>query len=189
MLQERLRKIAFSAGLRRYGMLSGKNIQLKLIEESDLDDIVGWRNQAYDIFYEFPFSLERQQRWFKKYQDSGDMLFVIMCGESSIGTVGLNKIDLRNGSAEFGRFIIGEKDYLGKGYGKQAINVVLEYGFQHLNLNRVYLDCLESNSIAMKLYYSVGFVKEGMKREHIYKNGVYLNLICMSLLKKDWVRK
>ena len=172
-------------------MLRGKNINLRLVEEKDLEKLVEWRNsdEMYQVFYEFPIPMSGQKEWFGRHLSSGDLLFIIECSTSAIGTVGLQNIDLRNRHAEFGRFMIPDIQYRNKGYGYQAVRLILEYSFDHLNLNRVYLDVLEYNSAAISLYEKMGFEQEGIKQKHIYKNGRYHNLICMSLLKENVVWK
>ena len=106
----------------------------------------------------------------------------VVNAHSAVNLEGGHGIDLQ-GTAEFGRFMIPYAKHRGKGYGKKAIDLVLEYGFEHLNLHRIYLDTLESNTSAIGLYKKVGFKEEGRKKQHIYKNGKYFDLICMCILK------
>ena len=171
-------------------MLIGKNISLQLIEKEDLPLLVEWKNSAYTDFYEYPLSDLRQDVWFKKHIEMGDYLFTITTIDNDtgrfnkIGMIGLSNIDYRNRNAEFGRFVIEEK-YRDKGYGKESLKLLLEYAFKHLNLHSVYLDAFIEKKV-LSLYEAVGFKREGLKREHIYKDGKYRDIVCMRVLKGDF---
>lgn len=166
-------------------MLHGKDIKLKLLEPEDLLLLVKWKNSSYEEFYEFPLSNYGQNLWFENYSKNTDFLFIIFKEAERIGSVGLSSIDHRNKSAEFGRFVI-DGFFRGNGFGKEAIYLILNYGFNHLNLHRIYLDTFESNVKVIRLYENAGFKKEGVKYEHIYQNGKYHNLVCMSILNKNF---
>jgi len=168
-------------------MLKGSSVELKLIEYEDLEDIFEMRNSSYEYFYEFPISFHNHLLWWEGYKKSLDLMFVIkhLKTHDSVGMVGLSRINLRNRHAEFGRFIVID-EYRGLGYGKETIELVLEYAFNHLNLNKIYLDTLFSNKEALSLYKKVGFIEYGSKIQHIFKNGEYKDLICMYILKEKW---
>ena len=170
-------------------MLKNKEIQLRLLEEKDLERLADWKNEMYEYFYEYPIRKCTQKNWYEEHLKKGDILFIIelvrAAALESIGTVGLTNIDWRNRTAEFGRFMIPGVKYHRKGYGRKAMDLILDYGFNHLNLHRIYLDVLESNFIAINLYEKIGFEVEGVKRKHIYKNGKYFDLIVMSILKEE----
>jgi RimJ/RimL family protein N-acetyltransferase len=83
-----------------------------------------------------------------------------------IGHVGLYQIDYRVRKADFG-ILIGDTNQQGKGIGKAVSCVILDYGFQQLNLHKISLSVLATNERAIKLYHSIGFQKEGiMRNEH-----------------------
>jgi RimJ/RimL family protein N-acetyltransferase len=168
-------------------MLVGKNIELKLIEKEDIQLIVKWRNESYEAFYEYPFSNIGQEIWFEEHVNSNNFLFIIYERSSNnrIGMVGLSNLDNRNKNVEFGRFII-DKEFRGKGYGKEVLILVLNYVFKHLNFHSVYLDTFKNNIRVINLYKKIGFKQEGIKRDHIYKNGKYNDIICMRILKKEY---
>ena len=148
-------------------MLTNDNVTLRLITENDLNLISDMRNEheMYNYFYEYPISPDRQKIWFESHLKSEDLLFVIE-GKAGgiIGTVGLSKINWRDRNAEFGRFFIFREDNREQGYGTDAVNLILEYAFNHLNLHRVYLDLLHNNKVAFKFYQKIGFYKEGLKK-------------------------
>lgn len=102
-----------------------------------------------------------------------------------LGLVSLTNIDFVNRSAEF-HIMIGDKDSRGKGIGYFATTEILRHAFNNMNLNRIELGVLESNSRAIKLYEKVGFKREGIKRQSTYKNGKFVNMIMMGILKDEF---
>jgi len=172
-------------------MLLGKRIKLRAVEEDDLAKIVKWRNSAenYNFFYEFePLSLIKQKTWFNQHlNDPAEKLFVISTLEGeAIGTVGFTHIDLRNRKAEWGRFLIGEKNFASGGIGAEVEFLILEYAFEHLNLNKLYCEVLASNPKVISLHKKFGFREDGILRKHIYKQGAYVDVIILSLLSDEY---
>lgn len=102
-----------------------------------------------------------------------------------VGFVILAGLKNANRSIEFRRIVISEKS---KGYGRKALQLVKTYCFEQLNAHRLWLDVLESNTRARKLYCSEGFVEEGVLRDSILVSGDYENLVLMSILKADFIR-
>ncbi|QNO14562.1 GNAT family N-acetyltransferase [Alkalicella caledoniensis] len=74
----------------------------------------------------------------------------------------------------------------GKGYGHEALERILEIGFEELGLNKIWLRVMEHNNHAINLYGKIGFVREGLCREKSLRNGSYVNQIQMSILRKEW---
>jgi RimJ/RimL family protein N-acetyltransferase len=103
-----------------------------------------------------------------------------------IGGTGFVNLDSRNRSAEFG-IVIGDKSYWDQGYGTEAVCLLVKHGFNTLNLNRVYLRVLENNPRAMRAYEKAGFSHEGRQRQAEYKDGKYLDLLVMSILKDEFI--
>jgi RimJ/RimL family protein N-acetyltransferase len=94
-------------------------------------------------------------------------------------------VDPVNRTGEFG-ILIGEKAYWNQGYGGEATRLALKHGFDDLNLHRIFLRVYSTNSRAIACYKGAGFVQEGVLREAIYKNGVYIDEIIMGILKPEW---
>ena len=103
-----------------------------------------------------------------------------------IGRIYISRYDRQTDSADITRIYIGEKDYLGKGYGRDSMEAVLQYLFDELKLERVTLDFFEENLTAKGLYEQMGFQPEGIFRHGAKKNGRYYNLCGMSLLRDEY---
>jgi RimJ/RimL family protein N-acetyltransferase len=81
---------------------------------------------------------------------------------------------------------IGERDYWGKGYGRDAVATLLEYGFRHLNLHRVWLTVLDTNERAIRSYRACGFEREALLRRHVWVGGSLHHEVVMGVLRSGW---
>ncbi len=132
-------------------------------------------------------SLAKEADWVERVtrgQDPSEMTFAICLvqGDRHIGNCGLEAIDRDNGTATFG-ILIGEADCRGQGYGEEAVRTLCRYGFDELRLHKIRLDVHEGNP-AVKTYERVGFRKEGLLREEVFRRGGRLDVIRMGLLQR-----
>ncbi len=172
-------------------MLNGKRVSLRAIEEADLGLIARWRSnpEVYEYFYEYlPISLSQQKDWYlsQKNNKSEINFSVVLNSGETIGTVSIVHIDLRNRKAEWGRLIIGPDEYKSAGYGREVEMLILQYCFEHLNLNKLYCEVLSTNMKVVNMHKKFGFKEEGIFRNHIFKGGKYIDVICMALLASDY---
>lgn len=119
---------------------------------------------------------------------SDEALFAIASAteDACLGHVGLYRLDHRARTGEFA-IMLGEVDWWGRGVGRKATAWMIDYGFEMLNLNRIELTVLESNPRAQGLYEKLGFVVEGVRRQAQYKQGRYLDVTVMGLLRSEWL--
>ena len=101
-----------------------------------------------------------------------------------IGNCSLFDIDQREGTAEVG-ILIGEKEYLGKGYGSEALYLLCRYGFDKLNLHSILLRHLSINARGDKAYRKVGFRELGCFRESVVRDHVRYDMVYMDLLEPE----
>jgi len=80
---------------------------------------------------------------------------------------------------------IGDSDYQGKGYGREVVNLLLDYAFEHRNMERVWLATHSENERAIRCYRACGFVEEGRLRRHLFLRGHYVDRIIMGILKDE----
>ncbi len=106
-------------------------------------------------------------------------------GDRFIGFIGLDGDIYPHGEAFVG-IGIGERDYWSKGYGTDAMRVILRYAFRELNLRRVALNTFEYNPRAVRSYEKTGFVHEGRVREYLWREGRRWDLIFMGILREEW---
>ena len=102
-----------------------------------------------------------------------------------IGTIGLEHFNWIDRSSVLGIFI-GDSDYRSHGYGTEAINLLLEYGFKYLNLHSIRLSLLSVNERAHKCYLKCGFKDTGRSREEVFLNGKYYDKLHMDILENEF---
>lgn len=167
------------------------NIFIRPLEKDDLPLVKHWLNshEISRIMGYLPvLSNHEQLLWFegiKKYRTA--YVFAICIGESGehIGNIGLGNIDFMNRHAMLNIFI-ADHENRGKGYGRKAISDLLDFAFNRLNLNKVYLQTSPQFKDAVLLYERIGFVKEGAMRQHYACDGEYHDKLILSMLRKEY---
>lgn len=124
-----------------------------------------------------------QTKWFNNYEKNKKNKFFTICdNKKPIGFMGLSNIDKPSKKAEV-FIIIGDDEYRGKGYGKKSLKYLLNYGFEKLGMQKLYLGVFEKNKSAIFCYKSVGFKEEGVLKKDAFFNGRYHDLIMMAIFK------
>lgn len=118
-------------------------------------------------------------------KDGAHYIIMHCIDDLPIGYVSIINIDYDNFSADC-MIEIGASEYWGQGLGPMAMEVIMEYVFNELNLNRLGLQVFSFNKRALKMYQRLGFVEEGRKRQAICRLGTYYDIVMMSLLKKEF---
>ena len=178
-------------------MLKGDRITLRAIEREDVPTLWAINN---DLAVElagggnppWPQSLARAYADFDKHANEGNrdgnregVSFGIEADGQLIGFCGLYHRDVFAGNAELG-IAIGNKDYWGRGYGREALGLLVDYGFRMLNLRRIYLRVHGRNERAIRAYRACGFVEEGRLRQHIWSDGDYDDVLYMGVMRDGW---
>ncbi len=187
-------------------MISSPTVRLRAMERADLPSFVSWLNDPevilnLELF--MPMSSLDEDAWFDeqmKIEKEQRPLAVdaLVAPETPaapeaqaekswtlIGNGGLFDIRWRARSAELG-IAIGDKRYWNQGFGTQTMRLLVDHGFGMLNLNRIYLRVVSTNARAIRVYEKVGFVHEGCQRQADFKNGHYVDVLMMSILRSEW---
>jgi RimJ/RimL family protein N-acetyltransferase len=138
----------------------------------------------------FLYTLEDEEKWFASntsLKDTYNFSIETLEGAEYLGGCGLNSVDWKNSKVEVGIFI-GNKDYLGRGYGTDAMKVLIAFIFNEMNIRKINLNVYSFNERAIKSYKKCGFVVEGVMRQEIFKNGAYHDELKMGLLRDEWKR-
>jgi RimJ/RimL family protein N-acetyltransferase len=168
-------------------MLKGLRVTLRAIERDDLARFQELSQQvelsllANDNWE--PCSLARTERDFEKRLD--DHRFAIVVDRRVIGGCGLHSSNRYSGTTSFGIAIL-DPESLGQGYGREAVELLLDYAFRIQNWRRVSIQMLANNERAIRCYRACGFVTEGQLREECYSNGRYVDMMVMGLLRSEW---
>jgi diamine N-acetyltransferase len=175
-------------------MIYGDRVRLRAIERADLPSCVAWLNDPEVIeglsLYG-PISQVAEEGWFenmlKTPPDEHPLAVEIHKDDTWIyvGNCGFHKVDWRNRSSEIGIFI-GEKSYWDQGFGTEVMRLMLCYGFDTLNLNRIFLRVFASNPRAIRSYEKADFIHEGRMREAEFRNGQYVDVLLMSVIRSEW---
>jgi RimJ/RimL family protein N-acetyltransferase len=169
----------------------GDRIYLRPLEMEDIDSFILWLNDQEVRQYLMrisPFNKIREKEFIERlYKDDREIVLGIVLKENDqlIGNIALHGISIPYRQAGLGIFI-GDKTCWSKGYGTEALNLMLGHGFDQLNLHRVFLTVLSSNARAIRAYEKVGFKREGVFREHMYRNGKYHDVYYMGILEDEW---
>ncbi len=170
--------------------IQGTDIYLRELRECDLEGPWhGWFNDSETTRFQnkkvFPNTREKQRAYYDSLKaSSSDVVLAIVESATGkhVGNVGLHHIDWIHSSAELG-IVIGDKSARGKGYGRQCWKLITDYGFETLNLHRVYATILSENVASRKCAEAAGFKKEGEISEAFYKNGKYHNAAYYNALR------
>jgi RimJ/RimL family protein N-acetyltransferase len=174
-------------------MLRGENVTLRAVEKEDQEAL--WRFWN-DLEVELagggdpplPLSFERQRARFEREEREGrrdKTCFMIEVDGTAIGHCGLFHFDVAARHCELG-IGIGEKDHWGRGHGREAVKLLLDYAFRIRNLRRVWLETHASNERAIRAYRACGFVEEGRMREHVWLAGRYVDNVIMGVMRDEW---
>ena len=109
--------------------------------------------------------------------------------DAAIGRIYISSINDHYDSLDISRIYIANPETRGKGYGEEALRLALKWAFEEMNVERVTLDHFSDNVIANSLYKKVGFVSEGTMRHCGKKNGEYVDLCLMSMLKNEYLKQ
>lgn len=156
-------------------------------------EYVAWMNN-HEVFRYLETGGNHKIEDLRKYLESVEacdsMLFwAIHLKESGkhIGNIKIDPVNKRHGLGEYG-IMMGDSDEWGKGYAKEASEIVINHCFRELRIRKITLGVVEDNSAAMNLYKKLGFSIEGVFRDHGYYDGKLCNLIRMAIFNRTDAR-
>jgi RimJ/RimL family protein N-acetyltransferase len=176
-----------------YDLFRGKLVRLTAPAAEDAQTLARWsQNAGYlrslDTDYARPVSArEFAERLGSDRPDPNAVAFHLrtLADDRLIGFVALHSIEWNNRTALLG-IGIGEFDYRGKGYGTDALQLILRYAFEELNLFRIGLNVIENNRSAIRVYEKAGFRREGVTRGAVLRDGRRYDVILMGILRGEW---
>lgn len=178
-------------------MLKGKTIILRPLKIGDLEKTHEWRNNLELLKLtqgiRFPKTLEMDKEWFDNAlndKSNRNIYFGIDSIETNefVGIIHLNNIDYISGTASWG-FIIGDKDKRGRGISNEAPRLLLNYAFNVLNLRKIFGYIISYNKAAFFMHLAIGeFKLEGTLKQHIFYDGIYHDLLLLSIFREDFFK-
>jgi len=174
-------------------VFDGRLVRLRLLESRDLPDLMRFsRDYAVQRVSSddegLPLPEDRLAKWLAGLSSRDDLRqFGIETVEDGrlVGTGQLAFINWRCRSACLG-IEIGDRAAWGKGYGPEAIRLLLRLAFCGLGLNRVEIGTYEFNPRALRCFEKAGFVCEGALRQNVYREGRFYDEVIMSMLAAEY---
>ena len=161
-------------------LIEGRRLRLRRATLDDLNYIMKLQSAPENLKFIVPLDEDYHREIFT-CADKMDVIIEEVDTEQAVGYFMLRELDTP--CAEYTHVIIEKK---GVGYGREALNLLLKWTFEIEKYHRVWIDCKEYNSIALRLYESSGFVREGVLREIIFTDGVWENLIVLGMLDREY---
>jgi RimJ/RimL family protein N-acetyltransferase len=180
-------------------LFQGKLVRFAAPQRSEIDKIVAWWGDSeylgnLMIGMIMPQTVEEAQRWFDQRVNAEHNWFQppnpnwqirTLANDNLIGFFALNEVDWKNMSC-WVAIGIGDRAYWSRGYGTDAMRIGLRYAFLEMGLNRVQLMVFAFNERAIGSYKKVGFQIEGIRRQAIYRDGKFNDVVHMSMLRPEW---
>ncbi len=172
-------------------IFDGKLVHLTLFDpETDAELVSSWnRDSEYsrllDADAAYMWTPKQLKEWVEKEKELYFFIIRTLADDKPIGLIDLSGFSWTSRNAWVG-IGLGEREYWGKGYGSDAMRVLLRYAFEELNLHRINLDVFEYNERAIRSYLKCGFVEEGRARQALRREGRRWDMIFMGVLKSEW---
>lgn len=177
--------------MKYFKKLVGENIYLSPMNVEDSEVYLKWMSEfnvtdCMGLSSEL-MNLTSEQNWIEESLKKMKLQFAIVDLETDklIGNCGFEDINQIRRTATIGLFI-GDEEHRSKGYGTQILKLLLDYGFNYLNLNNIMLEVFSFNERAIKTYTKLGFKEIGRRRESYFLNGKYYDEVFMDMLNVDF---
>ncbi len=174
--------------------LIGPRVMLREYQSEDFASIRTWVNDAQVTRYlstRFwaPQTTVDTQEFLSRMMQSSHNAFNYVIADAQdgryIGQLDMFRVDWRLRQGEVGMVIAGGEDR-GRGYGTEALELLADFAFTSLGLERIELEVHMDNAAALRCYQKAGFTLEGVKRHAYYNDGRFTDLGMMSILREDW---
>ncbi len=173
-------------------MLRGERIYLSALNPSNAEVALRWFNDAevreWLLSGHIPMTLASEQAFYARMEASdSDHVFEIHLAENDryIGNCGIHGVKLPERTGEIG-ILIGEKDCWNQGYGRDALQTIMRFGFDTLGMHRLSIKAVEGNERSCHLYPSLGFTEVGRERECQFLHGRFWDDIVWDILENEW---
>lgn len=176
--------------MKYFKKIEGEKVYLSPMNLEDIEKYVKWMNDFSTTdglgSSSKVTTFESERAWLINNMDKKEQQFAIVLKETDklIGNCGFVDINHLHQRGEVGLFI-GEEENRSKGYGTEALSLLVEYGFNYLNLKNIMLKVFSFNKRAIKSYEKIGLKVFGKRTEDYYLNGKWYDEYFMEILKKE----
>ncbi len=171
----------------------GKNVLLRAVEPSDIEKLYLWENDMqmwHQSNTKAPFSKYLMEQYVMNAQQdiyaAKQLRLMIDTNKGEYKTVGcIDLFDFDPANRRAGIGILIDENDRGKGYGKESLELMIDYVFDTLNLHQLFCNILETNEVSLNIFKAVGFKEVGLKRDWTMVDGVWQNEYLLQLMKRD----
>lgn len=174
--------------MKYFKKIVGERLYLSPINKDDVEIFTKWMNdkeitdRLHGTFR--IITIEAEEKWVESAQN-GYNFSMVLNDDTLIGNISLMNVNEIDGTATIGLFI-GEKDNRGKGYGSEALKLILNFGFNVLRLHNIKLDVFDFNENAIACYKKVGFKEYARRHECYFLDGKYHDELSLEILDRDF---
>lgn len=171
-------------------MHEGRLVSLVPLRAEDKPLLFEWINDRRNVLWNAayaPVHETEHDRWFEQLLGRADLKIFGIRNRATgrlVGTCQLHSISTVHRSAEL-QIRIGAAEQQGKGMGAEAVRLLVDFGFNDLNLERIYLHVFADNARAIAVYEKEGFLREGLARKAAFINGAFQDVVLMGMLRSD----
>lgn len=172
------------------GLLRGAHVELTAIRDVDCETLFQWINDREEVVHNASYSPVHEGShvaWFESVRNRPDVVIFAIRAVSDgrlIGSCQLRDIDHRHSTAEL-QIRIGALENRGKGYGTEAVQLLLTHAFRDIGLARVQLHVFATNPRAIRAYEKAGLRTEGLLRSAAYVDGGRCDVVMMGILRDE----
>jgi len=173
-------------------LLKGKNVSLRALEEHDLETLLNWRNKKHvrKTTREYKLlNMKNQKKWFDSIHNKNppqDIMFGIVDKKQKlIGFTGLTHIDWKNRHSEIS-ILLANEGWQKTTLGRESLKLITDYGFQELNLHRLWVEIFAIANDNIHLYEKMNFTKEGTLRDKVWRDGKWWDSFIYSKLSHEF---
>ena len=166
-----------------------KRVYLRALESDDYKTTIKWRkdDEIWDMLGGTKYFVSEafEKQWIENTIFNPKDVKLAVClveNDKHIGNVYMTNINEINRSC-VSHVLIGEKEYWGHGYAREALLLAIDYMFNERNIHRIQANVLVSNVASLKMHEKCGYKQEGTLREAVYKNGKYQDQYVLALVK------
>ena len=191
-------EITDASGAFGYGdsILVGERVRLRGVRDDDVPTLAKWEMDPGRLTTlsnrltppSEAAARERIAKWSTNQQaDLGLAIETLDDPPVLVGNIGLFDVRTKDRGATLG--IALGREYIGRGYGTDAVRVIVDYGFREMGLHRIQLGVAPYNPAGIRAYEKAGFVEEGRHRESVLHDGRWYDEVLMSILDREWAAR
>lgn len=169
-----------------------RKIAIRFITNKDTDNIIKWRNSEFvmnNFIDRNELTKNIHNEWLKTKVNKKEVFQFIahdIDNNLDFGSTYIKDIDNQHKKAEIGIFI-GDKNYIGKGYGSQIVKQIIDFSFNELSLNKIYARILSYNKASYNMFIKLGFHNDALLRQDVFINSEPFDVYIVSILKNEWL--